>query len=514
VAATTAASHTFIFFVKESGNMDENKAFEEIIKKTDKLPTLPGIALKLMDAVRQEEPDLEEITKLISSDPSLSVEVLKCINSPFYSLQAKITSVNHAVNMMGLNTVKNLALSFSLVKNFQPEGQFSFDYNSFWKDSLIGAVSARSLAADILPDMSEDAFFLGLLHNLGILTLVRCLPKQYSLVIKEMQTSGCSYHEAEDLILGFNHMAIGRRLIESWGLPELLYLPTGFHHQPEKLSTESSEITILTQILHLSSLFIDLFNDTDKCFTLGLIEFHAKKYKFEDKINVDDVGKKIHDHTQQIFPIFEISVNDQDHYSQLIESARNEITNLARDLMDKVIGQKQEIQSLKEQITRDVMTPLINYPYFHEVLEQEIYRSRRYKYPLSIIILDIDDLKSINDKFGHPAGDKVIKTVADCLKDQLRQSDHIARYSGDEFGIILTETSLKGGLRAAGRLKEAISSLNVNYENNSLSLNLSLGVASLLPDQDVSKDGFIKMADKALSLAKANGKNQCCAVKA
>ena len=138
--------------------MDENTAFEEIIKKTDKLPTLPGIALKLMDALRQEEPDLDEITKLISSDPSLSAEILKCINSPFYSLRTKITSVNHAVNLMGLKTVKNLALSFSLVKNFQPEGPFSFDYESFWKDSLIGAVSARSLAADLLPDLSEDAF--------------------------------------------------------------------------------------------------------------------------------------------------------------------------------------------------------------------------------------------------------------------------------------------------------------------------------------------------------------------
>ena len=396
--------------------MDENTAFEEIIKKTDKLPTLPGIALKLMDALRQEEPDLDEITKLISSDPSLSAEILKCINSPFYSLRAKITSVNHAVNLMGLKTVKNLALSFSLVKNFQPEGPFSFDYESFWKDSLIGAVSARSLAADLLPDLSEDAFFLGLLHNLGILTLVRCLPKQYSLVIKEMQTTGCSYHEAEDHVLGFNHLAVGRRLIESWGLPELFYLPIGLHHQPEKLSTEPPEIKKLTEILHLSTLFTDLFNDTDKCLTLGLIELHAKNYKFEDKITVEDIGKKIYNHTQQIFPLFEISVKDQEHYSELIESARNEIINLAGDLMNKVVQQKREIQSLREQITRDCMTPLINYQYFHELLDQEIYRSRRYKFPLSIIIADIDDLESINGAFGHPAGDFVIKTVADCLR--------------------------------------------------------------------------------------------------
>jgi HD-like signal output (HDOD) protein len=311
--------------------MDENTAFEEIIKKTDRLPTLPGIALKLMDAVRREQPDLNEITKLISSDPSISAEVLRCINSPYYALKTNVTSVNHAVNMLGLKTVKNLAFSFSLVKNLEQEGPFNFDYESFWKDSLIGAVSARSLAEQIHPSLAEDAFFIGLLHNVGILTLARCLPQQYSLVIKEMQTSRCGYHEAEDHVLGFNHMAVGKRLIESWGLPELFYLPIGFHHQPEKLSVDSPEIEILTKILHLSTLFIDLFNDNEKCFSLGLIELHAEKYKFNDKFKIDAIGKKVHEHTRQIFPLFEIGVTDEDHYSELIETARKEIINLAGD---------------------------------------------------------------------------------------------------------------------------------------------------------------------------------------
>ena len=75
---------------------------------------------------------------------------------------------------------------------------------------MVAAVSARSLAGYVEPNLSDDAFFLGLMHNLGILTLVRCLPQQYSLIVKEMQSSGCSYHEAEDHVLGFNHMAVGK----------------------------------------------------------------------------------------------------------------------------------------------------------------------------------------------------------------------------------------------------------------------------------------------------------------
>ena len=175
----------------------------------------------------------------------------------------------------------------------------------------------------------------------------------------------------------------------------------------------------------------------------------------------------------------EISVKDEDHYSLLIESARKEIINLASDLMNKVVQQKREIQNLREQIIQDAMTPLINYQYFHELLDQEIYRSRRYKFPLSIIIADIDDLKSINESLGNPAGDYAIKSVANCLIKELRQSDHIAPYGGDEFGIILPETPPEGGLQAAERLKEAIGSIKGSYKNKALPLAMSFGVATL-----------------------------------
>ena len=109
------------------------------------------------------------------------------------------------------------------------------------------------------------------------------------------------------------------------------------------------EIEILTKILHLSTLFIDLFNDKEKCLTLGLIELHTEKYKFNGKFQIDAIGKKIHEHTRQIFPLFEIGVKDEDHYSELIETARKEIINLAGDLMNKVVQQQREIQALREQ---------------------------------------------------------------------------------------------------------------------------------------------------------------------
>ena len=142
---------------------------EEILRDADKLPTLPGIALKILEVVKKPNSNLNEIADIISSDPPLTVEILKTINSPLFGLSSKITTVPRAVSMLGIDAVKNLALSFSLIKANRNGKNNFLDFSGYWKDSLVGAVSARLIAKKICPDGADDAFFLGLLHNIGIL---------------------------------------------------------------------------------------------------------------------------------------------------------------------------------------------------------------------------------------------------------------------------------------------------------------------------------------------------------
>jgi diguanylate cyclase (GGDEF)-like protein len=485
-------------------------AFKEILDGLGKLPTLPGIAMKILETVQKEETDLKEIADILSKDPPLSAEVLKIINSPFYGLSTKITSVFHAANMLGINTVKNLALSFSLIKTFRPEDPIGFNYTRFWKNSLVGAVSAKLITERIQPDLAEDAFFLGLLHNIGILTLAQCMPDQYSLVLKEMEISDCSFHEAENQILGFNHMAVGEHLVKSWGLPATFYASIGHHHQPENLGNADAPIDVLTKILHLASLYIDLFTLSDVSLNLGMINVCAGSYGFGDKLRVDEIGSEIHRQAMDIFPLFEINIDQENDYIEMIETARKELINLSTDFMNKMLEQKRQIEMLREQVTRDGMTQLINYQRFHELLHQEIYRSQRYNLPLSIIIADVDHFKSINDTYGHPAGDHAIRAVAACLQHSLRESDNVARYGGEEFAAILPETPLEGALQVAERLRETVGALEIVYEGKSIRLTMSFGVATMSPGGEITKKELIKQADGAMYRAKTSGRNLCC----
>lgn len=497
------------FEMQPKTNSKKAEIFNKIFSQVENLPTLPGIAMKILEAVRKEEPDILEIGDLLSKDPPLCIKVLKLINSSFYGLSTKVSSVHHALKLLGLVTVQNIALSFSLLDSYNSKRQSNFDYTLYWKKSLIGAIAAKLIAEKVQPDIEGNIFFLGLLQDIGILTLGHCFPRQFNLVENEADRLGVSFQKSEEFILGYNHQEIGKYLTKSWGLPKSFYLPILYHHKPVIFSRIDPKILISTQILYLSSIYMDMFTGEANAQNLWLIEKAAKKFGFYDKLDLDEIGDRISGQVLQIFPYFELSV-EPDETANILEKARAEMSKLSIELIEKTMKQEKEIENLKHQVVRDSMTQLFNHQYFREILQNEIYRAKRYNVPLSIILSDIDRFKTINDTFGHPVGDVVIKSVADALQAALRDSDYLARYGGEEFAIVLTETNAKSALKAAERLRKIISSLNIRSSAKHICTTMSFGVASLNHKENNEIDDLIRMADNALYRAKETGRNRCC----
>jgi len=156
----------------------------------------------------------------------------------------------------------------------------------------------------------------------------------------------------------------------------------------------------------------------------------------------------------------------------------------------------------------DDLTGLLNRRALIERLGDEVLRSRRYRSDLALIISDIDYFKEINDTYGHDAGDKVLKFVSTLMKDLLRQTDIIGRYGGDEFLLILPETSLKGAKEIAERIQHAVEDLEIHIGfERPIKTTVSLGVAQFNIDKE-DINGLIKRADNALYIAKGKGKNR------
>jgi diguanylate cyclase (GGDEF)-like protein len=166
-------------------------------------------------------------------------------------------------------------------------------------------------------------------------------------------------------------------------------------------------------------------------------------------------------------------------------------------------------EEVKSLAIRDGLTGLYNYRHFWELLGHEVEQSRRYETPLSLLFLDLDSFKVINDTLGHSQGDAVLKTLAEYLQGALRQADVICRYGGEEFVVLLPKTPLEQAILLAERLRQKISEIGIPLPERDLRFTVSIGVSSLSPGMD--GEALVNAADAAMYQAKQAGKNQVCA---
>lgn len=169
---------------------------------------------------------------------------------------------------------------------------------------------------------------------------------------------------------------------------------------------------------------------------------------------------------------------------------------------------KHSNELLLELSNTDHLTGLFNRRFMMEALDKEVQRTIRKGGNLSLILLDIDHFKQVNDTYGHLQGDIVLQQVAVHLQKELRSYDCAARYGGEEFVAILPDSSLEESIFVANRIRLAIQGIRFDGSLESLSLTVSLGVSWFSADQSPTVDGFIKQADDALYRAKANGRNR------
>jgi diguanylate cyclase (GGDEF)-like protein len=164
-------------------------------------------------------------------------------------------------------------------------------------------------------------------------------------------------------------------------------------------------------------------------------------------------------------------------------------------------------EEIEKLATTDGLTGLYNHRLFQEKLSEEIRRLSRFSEPTSLLLIDIDHFKKINDTYGHPVGDLVLKSVSTIIKDTIRNIDIPARYGGEEFAAILPGTSEGGSKNMGERLRKAISKKSFTAGGNPFRVTVSIGMATS-PDDAKTKEGLIAKADQALYYAKNNGRNQ------
>jgi diguanylate cyclase (GGDEF)-like protein/PAS domain S-box-containing protein len=207
---------------------------------------------------------------------------------------------------------------------------------------------------------------------------------------------------------------------------------------------------------------------------------------------------------------YTLLADDGGRPSQIVAFGRDVTTE--RRVHSRLEQAKLELEKANVELARlaatDPLTGLVNRRQADLLFDREVARARRQKSPTSVIMMDIDFFKSVNDTYGHKVGDSVLMHLADRLRSRMRTSDIVARYGGEEFLLILPDTDLDGAATVAEQMRKIIQASPFLHGQTEIPITVSCGVAVMPPDRDLANDVLVRMADNALYAAKNRGRNR------
>ncbi len=179
-------------------------------------------------------------------------------------------------------------------------------------------------------------------------------------------------------------------------------------------------------------------------------------------------------------------------------------------IAEEVNSLREDVVRLSEAISTDTLTGLSNYRFFLQSLAQELERTQRSGQPTSLMMIDIDHFKQVNDTWGHETGNKALKHVAKSIRQTVRRLDIPCRYGGEEFAVILPDTGLQASIQVAERIRTLIAESPLPHGDQQLSFTVSIGIATYQLNSALEPEELIENADKFLYQAKQEGRNRTC----
>ena len=226
----------------------------ERLEAIEALPTLPIVVQQIQKLIANGNATMSQIATVVARDQATSARVIRLINSAFYGVRSRVTSIQQAIIMLGLNTVKNLVTGIAVVRAFEQNNQPSlFDREKFWLHTFGCAMGAKALAVRIRRGEPEDFFLAGLLHDLGILILDQYFHREFVEVLQACVARRIPYIEAERAVLGITHCEAGEFLARRWKMPEVLIDTIRLHHAPLSGNGDNAADRTVIAAVHVSN---------------------------------------------------------------------------------------------------------------------------------------------------------------------------------------------------------------------------------------------------------------------
>ncbi|MEW5803524.1 MAG: GGDEF domain-containing protein [bacterium] len=367
----------------------------ELIKRIrDDIPTLPTVVARILNIVLDDKSSISDLSEAVRVDQSLSLRVLQMANSAAYGLREKVSTLEHAMVILGLDTLKKLLLCLSVFGNLSKEKQegYLFPKSRFWCHSLAVAIVARSLAELIHYPYPSEAYVAGLLHDVGKILIEQIMPEEYFDYMKNLNSTPDMSVRFEEENLSLNHATVGRLAFEKWNLPLTLRKAVELHHGSKD---EQEEIHELAAIVSVAD-FI--------CWTQGLGSFsfcfyptlnvQAERIVNLKNLKIDPVLKEINRELVLNARIFNLQASDLKGFRETLQKTNFELGKINALYSDTKRKLERHIQELN-----DTKKNLENHVHDLNTLNEIICKTRETMDPSQIIQ---NVLQGLGEDFGFP----------------------------------------------------------------------------------------------------------------
>lgn len=473
------------------------------------LPSLPGVALQVVEFTRDAGVPIDKIAKLVQNDPALTAKILRTVNSSYYGLSNPCPTISRAVSLLGLNTVKSLVLGFSLVEMTGGADKKGFDLTSYWRRTIYSAAGARLLAKRVRRCDPEEAFIGALLQDVGMLATHAALGDAYVRVLAMAPDDHDELSKTEMTALGFDHASVGSKLMEKWKLPPQVIECTRRHHQPDQADPAHA---VLVQLVALGM-------DAAAAMTLPaprprLARFTTRAMEWFGipRDEIDGLLQDIAEGAAQLSSLLRTPTGNRPDVAELLADANEQLTMHQIEVEHAADSLQQSNKELARQVATDALTGAANRKQFDSEVGIRFEEATRAGSSLAVLFTDADKFKSVNDTHGHQAGDVVLIEIARRLRESTGERGTVCRYGGEEFAIILPGVTAKQAESIAQGLRLAIESKPVDIAAlklavGELRITISIGIAATDQGGFETAAKLVHAADEAVYVAKRAGRN-------
>lgn len=490
-----------------------SKDFENRLKAQVDFPSPSRVAAEIIALARDPEIEMAKVAQAVGRDPAMTAKILRIANSAFYAQRRPSQNLRQALVIIGLNAALTLALSFSLVSSMRALRPAGIDYPRFWRRILLAATAARAFGESAKVGHAEDIFLAGLLQDMAVLALDRVSRDFYSQL--RANSTHADWIEYETNNLGRDHAGYSAMLLKSWNLPERICKAVEASHAPQTLSAATDEGQF-ARCLALGSDLAEAVLASDRATAVPAIAQRAHSLLSMSHEQFNEVVARILNLIPETEELYETRIIEGEDAENLLAEARELLAVRNLHALQEVSALQASTSVLltrteeaEDSSRRDPLTGVHNRPWLDRLLDREFTQAVVFGRDLSVAHVDLDRFKSVNERYGTAVGDKVLRSCALAMQSCVRDSDIVARFSGEEFVVVLPTADREIAKQVAQRMIAALAATDHDPENPGIKVTASIGVATYTTKQRFpSTLALLEAADHALYAAKLCGRNR------